>query len=178
MPAYSETLKDIRAEFKDFKVVPKSESRVMRLIDFVLKVITFGQMKIFMTGFITTLGTTVYVPKSWDETNEILRVITLRHERIHMRQARKYTRPLFSFMYLFLLPSVWTFRAKFEMEAYEETMRSLSKFCGHGTLNDELKASMVKHFTSAEYFWMKPSKKSVEKWFDETRDKIAYTNKE
>lgn len=172
MSAYSDLLADMRKEFSNFEVVPKSESRLMKVIDVFLKVITFWQMKTFMTSFTTTLGNTVYVSPNWKDRSESSRIITLRHERVHMRQARRYTRFLFSVLYALVLPAVWTFRAKFELEAYEETMRAAAEIYGPEALNDKLKESLVGHFTSAEYFWMKPFKGSVEEWYDETRKKV------
>src|SRR3972149_9289554 len=114
----------IRKEFPGFLIKKKTDSRMMRAIDLFLKIITFGQMKKFMSSFITTVGEVVYVPDNWDGKTEQNRMIVLRHERIHMRQAKRYTRPLFSFLYLFFpLPTVFAyFRMRLEREAYEESM--------------------------------------------------------
>lgn len=178
MSAYAQVLLEMRQEFPDFEIVPKSESRLMRAIDVILRIITFGQMKAFMTGFITTLGTTVYVHGPWTDSSDNSKAIVLRHERVHMRQARRYTRPLFSLLYLFVLPSVWTFRARFEKEAYEETMAAVAEIYGPEALNPDLKEGLVGHFTSAEYFWMDPFRRSVERWYDETRDRILSRSEE
>lgn len=172
MISYDEMVEETKKEFKSFKIVPKSESFLMKAINVFLVAITFGRMKTFMNGFITTVGNTVYVTPSWDKQTDASRVITLRHERVHMRQARRYTRPVFSLLYLFFLPCVWTFRAKFEAEAYEETMRAVVEAHGKDALDDRLRKNMIRHFTSAEYFWMKTSRRSVEKWFDEAKEKI------
>jgi len=146
----------------------------MKAIDVCLKIITFGQMETFMEDFITTLGNKVYVPETWQNGSLVSKIEILRHERVHMRQARKYGRILFSIMYLLLpLPGgLAYFRKKFEMEAYEESMRTLHMYMGAGALNDRLKEHITKQFTSANYFWMWPFRKSVEAWFDETAKKI------
>ena len=154
--------RQIRKEFPKFNIVRKSESLLMKAIDIFLKVITFGRMKRFMIRFTTTVGCTVYVTEKWSESTTISRIITLRHERVHMRQRKKYGSFLFTFLYLFFpFPVLFAYyRRKFEMEAYEETMRSLVDLlpAGRGrTLKSKrFKASMVKHFTTAEYFWMWP----------------------
>lgn len=161
---------EVREEFPDFKVENKADSGLMKAIDVVLKVITFGQMKAFMTGFITTLGTTVYVPEGWDDHPETGRMEVLRHERVHMRQARKYGRFLFSLMYVALpLPTVFAhFRKKFEQEAYEESLKAMQEYYGDAVLLDPtVKARMVGHFTSAEYFWTWPWNASISKWYDD-----------
>lgn len=161
---------EVREEFPDFKVVNKQESGLMKAIDVALKVITFGQMKAFMTGFITTMGTTVYVPAGWEDRPVTSRLGVLRHERVHMRQARRHGRLLFSLAYLLLpLPTVFAhYRKKFEQEAYEESLRALQEYHGDAALKDPtVKARMVAHFTSAEYFWTWPWTKSISRWYDD-----------
>jgi hypothetical protein len=162
---------DVRAEFPNFKVVNKQESGLMKAIDVALKVITLGQMKRFMTGFITTLGTTVYVPDGWADRPVTSRLGVLRHERVHMRQAKKHGRLLFSLMYLLLpVPTVFALcRRKFEQEAYEESLKALQEYHGDSVLKDpEVRSRMIAHFTSAEYFWTWPWTKSISGWYDAT----------
>jgi len=162
---------EIRTEFPDFKVLNKSDSWLMKTIDVVLKVITLGQMKKFMTGFITTMGTTVYVSDGWNDKPVESRLGVLRHERVHMRQARKHGRLLFSMMYLlFPLPTVFaSCRRKFEQEAYEESLLAMQEYYGDSVLkNPGVRAAMIGHFTSAEYFWTWPWSKSIDRWYDDT----------
>ena len=94
---YETLLVEIRKEFPDFHIIKKEDSRLMKLIDVCLKIISFGQMKTFMTDFITTLGSKVYIMERWESVALIDRIAILRHERVHMRQARRYGRFLFSF---------------------------------------------------------------------------------
>jgi hypothetical protein len=162
---------EVKAEFPDFKVVNKHESGLMKVIDVALRVITFGQLKQFMSNFITTVGTTVYVFDGWDDRPVTARMEILRHERVHMRQVRKYGRFLFSVMYLLLpLPTVFAhFRKKFEQEAYEESLRALQEYHGDAVLKDPIvKEQMIAHFTSAQYFWTWPWTKSISGWYDDT----------
>lgn len=162
---------EVKAEFSDFRVLNKSDSWLMKTIDIALKVITFGQMKKFMTGFITTMGSTVYVPDGWSSKPVESRMGVLRHERVHMRQARRHGRFLFSAMYLLLpLPAVFaSCRRKFEQEAYEESLRALQEYYGDAVLkNPGIRTAMIEHFTSAEYFWTWPWKKSIGQWYDDT----------
>ena len=175
---YENLLVEIKKEFSDFDVIKKQDSTLMKVIDICLKVITFGQMNKFMNGFITTLGTKVYVPDSWDENSLVGKVEILRHERIHMRQAKKYGRLLFSFLYLMVpLPGgLAYFRKKFEMEAYEESLRTLHFYKGNAVFTPSLKEFFVSQFVSANYFWMWPFRKSVEAWYDESVAKIKSGN--
>jgi len=166
---------EVRKEFPNFKVMQKANSSLMKAIDIFLKVITFWKMKDFMQSFITTVGVTVYVPGTWNKRPAQSRMAVLRHERIHMRQAKKYTRPLFSFLYLFFpLPiGLAYFRMKFEKEAYEETLRALKEYYGIESIaNVRFRDDLIKHFTTAEYYWMWPFKKSLEKWYDGFVEKL------
>lgn len=166
---------DIRQEFPDFHVVNKSSSVLMNVIDIVLKIITFWQMNEFMTSFITTMGSTVYTPVEWDVYEVTARMEILRHERVHMRQARKYGRVLFSLMYAGLpLPTVFAYwRKKFEQEAYEVSLAAMQEYYGDAMLQDEgVRSRMITHFTSAEYFWTWPWKRSIAEWYDTTVAKL------
>jgi len=168
---YAALQSEVKSEFPDFKIINKSDSTLMKVIDVTLKIITFGQQKTFMTGFITTMGTTVYVNAGWDNSPVESRLGVLRHERVHMRQARKHGRILFSLMYL-MLPAPVLFaacRRKFEQEAYEESLKAVQEYYGDRILLDpRFRARMIAHFTSAEYFWTWPWSKSIEKWYDGT----------
>jgi len=173
---------EIVTEFPKFRVVKKSESFLMKAINAFLLVITFWQMKAFMTRFITTVGTTVYVPDDWNEQTEIDRMIVLRHERVHMRQKQKYGMFLFSLLYLFIpLPGAFAYyRRKFEQEAYEESMWALVDLTPNGLdilATESYREQMVHHFTSSEYFWTWLGREELEDWYDETHKKIALVHK-
>jgi len=165
---------EVKEEFPNFYIEKKSDSTVMKFIDGFLKTVTLGNMNLFMTSFITTLGTTVYVPDGWNKWSVASRLEILRHERVHMRQAKKYGRILFSLAYLlFPLPfGCAYFRTKFEKEAYEESLRALYEYHGPDVFSVELKNSFVRHFTTSEYLWMWPWKSSIETWYDSTVEKI------
>lgn len=176
MKPFADLVAEVRAEFPAFKIVRKSESRLMKAADVFLKVVSFGKMNTFMTSFTTTLGTTIYVTESWDHIGDESKSITLRHERVHMRQARQLTPPLFSLLYLFAFLPLFLayFRARFEREAYEETVRATCELYGPKAVFDKsFRDRMVKHFTSAEYLWMWPFPKTVEKWFMDAAEKAA-----
>jgi len=175
MDAYEKAIVDATLEFPKFRIVAKSDSSLMRVIDFLLKVITFWKMTEFMYCFTTTLGYTVYTSTSWDQRSEASRITTLKHELVHMRQMERYGRILFSLAFLlFWLPiGLAYFRKKFEQEAYEESMRWRLKFFGiHNIENPDYKESIVCHFLSAEYVWTWPFRSSIEKWFDATVEKL------
>lgn len=166
---------EVKNEFPKFILVEKQDSWLMRVIGWLLLVLTFGSQREFMVSFITTLGYTVYTPSVWPHLSEQTRMEVLRHERIHMRQARKYTPFFFSLLYLLpILPlGLAYFRAKFEMEAYTETMRAAREFNGPKVLqNAAYKKVIVDHFITGQYGWMWPFKKTVEGWYDDAAKKI------
>jgi hypothetical protein len=163
-------LADIRYDFPDFKLLPKSRSKFMKLIDVCLKIITLGQMSTFMTDFTTTIGYSVYTPLSWDESIDISKMIILRHERIHMQQRNKYGSLMFSFLYLFFpVPCVFSyFRMKFETEAYAETLKAKVELTETGKdviQSKEYKERVIGHFIKASYFWTWPFRKNLEIWY-------------
>lgn len=163
--------KDILAEFPEFKLVPKADSRLMKVANVLLLIITFGQMKSFMTKFTTTMGYTVFTPYNWGQRSDRSRVVTLMHERIHMRQRQKYGMLLFGFLYLFVAFPIGLayFRMKFEKEAYEESLRVTALVAGvELLLTHAHRESYIQHFTTAQYFWMWPFRGSIGRWYDET----------
>ena len=170
---FEELEQGVRSEFPAYKRVKKADSWMMRCIDVFLKIITFGEMKAFLQTFVTTVGTTVYTPEAWDVWAPENRMMILRHERVHMRQAKKYTRPLFTFLYLFFpLPGFLSyFRMKFEREAYEESLRAAAEYFGIEAIdNPQTMDRYVRHFTTSEYFWMWPFRRSHERWYIQVVD--------
>jgi hypothetical protein len=165
---------EISHEFPDFRLRKKGESTLMRLIGFVLMVMTFGKNRDFMTRFTTTLGNTIFVPDDWEKRLPMSQCITLRHERVHMRQSKKYGRLMFSFLYLFWPLPVFraTWRRRFEQEAYEESIRAMHEY-GEDPANYVYRVRMILHFTSSEYFWMWTKESDIEEWFDSTVSRIV-----
>jgi hypothetical protein len=161
-----------RKEFPKLKLVKKASSTFMSVIDVLLRIITFNQQKSFMTNYTTVIGNTIYTPDSWDTRTDSSRIITIRHELVHFRQAKKYF--FFKFLYLFVFFPIGLayYRAKFEKEAYEEGMRAIAHLYGAEGLRNADRERVVRRFVSADYFWMWPYRKSVEKWYDETRNRI------
>src|SRR5262245_19075611 len=83
-------IEEVRREFPRFRIVRKRDSPISRVIDVVLKVLTLGAQREFLTRYHTVLWDTLYVPDRWDTTPDVARLITLCHERVHLRQRRRY----------------------------------------------------------------------------------------
>ena len=184
---YHRILMEMREEFPDFDILPKAGSRMMKTLDVLLRIITFGMMRTFMTDFTTTLGDSMYVTASWDDLHPLLKCITLRHERVHMRQKKRYFRTIpwlsftiYGFKYcMWILPAGLAMARKlYEQEAYEETMRARAEYFGVYELRDvRLRKYIVDHFLSANYFWTWPYRSAVEAWYDDTVREIRFDMK-
>jgi hypothetical protein len=170
-------LRDIHEEFPAFRIVAKAGNALSIAIDAALRVITLGAQRHYMTRYHTVIGDTLYVPESWETMGDVARVILLRHERVHLRQRRRYG--FIPFAALYLLPifplGLAYFRARFEWEAYRETLRATAELRGLDALHDgALRSEIVRRFVSGDYGWMWPFSRSVERWFDQAVVEIAH----
>ena len=172
---YADIVAEIVDEFPRFSIVEKRQSKMMRLMSFALCFVTSGRTVEFMDSSVTTIGSTVYVPERWNDLPEGYRASTLRHERVHLRQWRKFGFLPFAFLYLLVplpLGLAW-FRAEFEKEAYEESMRADCEIYGVLALRSrEYRKGVIAAFTSSAYGWMWPFRGQVERWYDQTAQKI------
>ncbi len=169
--------RSMEAEFKGLRFMSKRDSDLMLICDALLRVITFGAMRTFLSDYTTVIGRTIYMPTRWSETSEIERMITLRHERVHLRQRDRYGTVCFCLAYLFLpCPFVFSyFRMKFEKEAYEETLRATLELHLDGATrlrSKKLREHIIRNFTGPDYFWMWPFRRSLEAWYDSFVDEL------
>lgn len=162
-------LSDLKAEFPAFCIVPKQNDRLSRAIDWALKLVTLGGQRHYLTRYHTVIGDTLYVPETWETLADLDRVILLRHERVHLRQRRRYGGALMTFLYLvpFLPLGLAYGRARIEWEAYTETLRATAELRGREALHSqELRAQIVGRFIGPDYGWMWPFRSAVEGWYD------------
>ena len=153
---------DIKAEFSNFSIAVKQDSALMKFIAVFLPAS-------FMTDFVTTIHDTSYVPRDWASWGVAGQCVVLRHERIHMRQAKKWTFPLFAFLYLcvFLPIGLAYARAKFEMEAYTETLAAQKDY-GEDYACAKNRAWLLSMFTGPAYGYMWPFTSALNTWIDST----------
>lgn len=143
-------------EGKDYFIVNKNDSKLMKAIAVILKPFC----PTFMTNFTTTIGRTIYCPNG-----QIMESV-LAHELVHVADFKKY-HVWFVFSYLLFPPMFITMRAFWEKRAYKETIRCFLKDYPNGDMSF-FKDFLVSQFTGSNYLWMDVRKKSVEKWFDAT----------
>lgn len=163
---FNTLLAEVSNEFPDFKLLPKAGSAYMRFLNSLLGIVTLGAASEFMTGYNTTVGNTIYTPSSWDTKPLVERAVEIRHERTHMRQARKYGRIGFSLLYLFVFLPIGLayFRARFEFEAYVEQMHACREY--GLPIDNVFREHVISKFTSPIYGWMFPFRTEVSLWYD------------
>ena len=170
MDRYTALVDALQAEIPGFRIVRKDRSRLHRAIHVALKALTFGRMTNYLDSYQTTIGKTVYVTADWDEWSSDRRYVTLRHEAIHLRQFRKYTLPVMALLYVLLpLPmGLAYFRARFEKEAYAETIRAAAEVWGPEVPRSaDYRAYVIGQFTGASYGWMWPFKSHLTRWYNQ-----------
>lgn len=179
--AYDRLLVEITAEFPRFRIIPKSESGLQKLIHKALVIITFGQMRDYLDSYQTTLGQRIYITPNWERRSHADRYMVLCHERIHMRQFRRFTWPGMTLLYLLLpLPmGLAYFRARFEMEAYAESIRAAAELYGKAHVREaEFRDHILKQFSGASYGWMWPFPGYMARWYQRQLDKVEPTETE
>jgi hypothetical protein len=166
----------IRQEFPAFRIVDKRESLLSKAIHVALCVITFGGQRAFMSHYHTVIGDTLYVPEAWAHSADVDRVILLRHERVHLRQRRRYGFLGMAFLYLipFFPIGLAYGRARLEWEAYQETLRATAELLGLPAARDPtLREKIIQRFVGPEYGWMWPFRAQIERWYDATLAELA-----
>ena len=161
----------VKKEFPRAKIIKKGDSTLIKTIFWFVKHILRQQTE-YNIGFVTTIGTRMYVPDGFSDWPDSEKYRLLRHEVMHMRQSRYWPIPLigrvpilrfvntllWGFCYLFVFPVKITLRAHFEREGYTQTMLANVEL---GRLDPtDIKhvahwmRKMEKIFSSGVYFYM------------------------
>ena len=170
LEAYEKTLTD-----EGILLIPKSESRLQKLIDRILRVLTFGGQNRYMSDYVTTLGRRIYLPANWSTLEPDVRYCILRHEMVHVAQFRRYTWPGMALLYIFLpLPFGWAAgRAWLEWEGYQETLRATWEVFGEDAAKSlSLRQDIIRRFTGPDYGWMWVHGKTIERAIDRHLDRL------
>jgi hypothetical protein len=155
---------------------PKASSKCQRAIGALLRVITFGGMSTYVSAYHTVMGGTLWVSEGWSNMSDLERYVLLRHERIHLVQARRWGIVPMGLAYLLLpLPLGFAYaRARIEWEAYLETLHALVEVRGLEVARSQ-KAWLRARFVGPDYGWMFPFASRFDGWFD---DAIAALERE
>lgn len=159
---YLEELDRVKKQFPKFKIVNKKDSFFMKLISWLLFIITFGKMsrETFMNSFHTTIGNTLYVSNTWNLKTDLAKHCTLHHESVHLEQSSK--DPLFSLKYLFWpFPIFWAnSRLQYEAEAYGREL-AMANIVYKMPITESQIARIVANLTGPAYFWTCADKKKA-----------------
>ena len=142
-----------------------------KVIDFILKIISFGKNNKFLTHYTTTIGNRIFYPVGWtfDRIDKKDYAI-LRHELVHVKQYHSGGLGSFKlgvitmgilYIAVFLPIGLAWFRYYFERNAYLESIKAY-KDVGITVKADRY----VEYLTGSTYIWAWPFKKRVRKWFD------------
>lgn len=159
----------------------KSSKWYWKTLNVLLLIVSFGQIREFMTAFTTTIGNKIGTPLGWDHYSDLQRYEVLMHESVHVRQYQKYgfgnawvgLVPVGLAYLLLPLPVGLAYcRARLEQAGYEASIRAQLQT---RPFTEVLAARdfYVEQFTSANYLWMWPFRSQMESWFDKTVRRIA-----
>lgn len=169
-------LQSMQREFPGLRVIPKKDVTLQRWTHHFLQAVTFGKMSAYMTHYTTVMGRTIYTPTGWESRSDDERYITLRHEAVHLRQMKRYTKVGMGLIYgLPIFPIGLAYgRARIEWEAYAETLQAVADVFGIDVARSpQQREHIVRQFTSASYGWMWPFPRTIERWIDEELARIA-----
>jgi hypothetical protein len=154
-------------EAQGVRLVTKERVWHQRALDRLLRIITFGGQSGYLERYVTTIGRTIYLTPDWERRPLPDRYATLRHERVHLQQFRRWGLVPMALAYILLpLPVglAWC-RMRFERAAYEESLRVRYSLGGRRAV-EEVRQHVISQFTSGSYGWMWPFPRALDRWFD------------
>lgn len=182
--------------FPDVQMKYKNESLLMKIIG---KLLFFNP--VFMTGYTTTLGSTIYFPsEAFLKYKPVTGAVIFMHELMHVKDAKQISKPLFTFLYaspqilvlfclalffcswklallltlLCLAPIPSYFRMHFEKRAYITSLYVINGLSKRFNFNPDLennKNFYINQFKGPYYYYMWPFS-NLEKDFSEAIIKI------
>jgi len=92
---YLETVK--KTHKIEVKVRSKNDSKLLKILRPILELFN----KSFWNGYVTTIGNTIWAPPIWEKEGTKRQLDVICHEVMHVLQSKKFTSPVFRFLYLF-----------------------------------------------------------------------------
>lgn len=159
--------REIAERYPRFRLIRRERSPLMRVL-YVLAL-----MPLYNRGFLremaTTIGYRVYMPGPL-LADPVAGTAVLRHERVHLEQFRRH--PVwFPVSYLLVAPALVTMRARWELEAYVETMRvELERT---GSVSDGTLEWIAGQFTGPAYLFMDVRRRHVRRKLADARARLV-----
>jgi len=176
---YDDLVKDATEKY-GLVIEKKTTKWYWRVAGFLVTLLTFGKVD-FMNHFYSTFGNRVGVTPSWDNIYTGAKYEMLLHEVEHMKQYKAagfgniwlgFFVAGFGYLFLPLPIGLSWVRAKMEMGGYAQSIRAIIQVYGVNAARAD-KVRIVHHFTSINYLFMWPFKKYMNKWVDDTIERIA-----
>ena len=159
---FQQYVTQLETEFPKFKLIEKENSKLMRVLNFFIKLWNPD----FMDHFTMVLGYRIYMPPA--QRNTAVGYEILRHEAVHMRQFKKFW--LLQTISYGILPIGPSFRAYWEYQGYCESMKVRSEL--GWSVDDAYIDWLVSQFTGPAYLFMWPFKASLTKKFKAERTRL------
>jgi len=111
--------------------------------------------------------------KNWDELSDLAKYEYLRKQEVLLLLKKKYSAAGFWLLYLFCLPTIYTFRAQVLKLVWEAIIRSEieSRQSLEVLKYFEVKNRLCSIFTSWRSFWAYPFRDKISRWYDLTLEK-------
>jgi hypothetical protein len=158
------------------RLVTKDRVWHQRAIHHLLRIVTFGAQSRYLDSYVTTIGRSIFLTPDWESRSTADRYATLRHERVHLQQFRRWGLVPMALAYV-LLPMpfglAWC-RMRLEREAYAESVRVHFALGGRAA-TERLRAHVIRQFTSGSYGWMWPFPRAMGRWYDALVDELSDT---
>lgn len=146
------------------------------ILDLLVKIVTFGKNKKFLTDYVTTLGNRIAVPVGWREevASPIRRLALLHHELTHVRQCAALGFghvwlgfPLYSLLYLLIpVPIGFAyFRWRYEREAYLVGIKVCRRYSLSIAELSEAVENAIDQLSGPFYAWTWCLRLHVRRWF-------------
>lgn len=194
--SFENTITFSQKYFPNLRIKYKNKSKLMKFLGSIL---FFN--KSFMNSYTTVIGNTVYFPnENFVRLLPLSSKVILLHELVHLYDSKKFSRLLFSFLYLFpqilapfmlllllinwkimliafilfLFPIPAFFRMYFEKRAYMASLYVI--YVMKNKMNydpglDKQKDYFIEQFSSSHYYFMWPFT-NIKKDFDKAVEKI------
>ncbi|MSP72556.1 MAG: hypothetical protein EXR76_10320 [Myxococcales bacterium] len=157
-------LEVLHRELPGFSLRYKDEDRLQRLIGRLV----WPFNRHYMTVYTTVMLGRVYLPSRIfaEALGPDATYILLRHEAVHLRDARRFP-VLFQLSYVLCLPVGFTMRAVWEWRGYVETLRAHHEV--FGDVPEALLDAIAERFTGPDYLYMAVGRERIRRKLEAVR---------
>jgi len=164
---------ELKQEFPKLIICPKNSVWYQYIIHILVCIVTLGFNRNYLKGFTTTFTNRIHLSKNMFQDirfdgpsyqDDVW--ITLSHERVHLRQFKRYGFILMLLMYVFPPFLLAYGRYKIELPAYLESLSCQFEVNEEYAKSSEYRNWWVSQFTGPKYGWMWIIKSGIGYQFD------------